>query len=253
MICIDIETGPLPWDELKKLLPEFDAVAAVPDPGEFDASTVKIGNLKDASKIDDKIKQERIKHAELCQSVAGRRQAAASQHADKFIEKAALSALTGRVLAIGVEDKKRNGADKPFLWTGPENDLLSSFWTLAARCIGNGETLCGHNIHGFDLPFMVRRSWLLGIDVPDDLRTGNWWNPIFVDTMQRWQLGNRQEFVGLDAIDKALGGPGKPEGTTGADFDRMFHGTADERTQALAYLRNDVCMTRRVADAMQIF
>jgi len=215
MILFDIETGPLPGEEIA---------------GQFDPDSVKLGNLKDQEKIDAKIESAR----------------------EAFIERAALSPLTGRVLAIGWMDDDGTTAIHDIGDDGPEGAeayLIAKFWsTVASR----KSSIAGFNIFGFDLPFLARRAWLLGVDVPAAARNGRYWSNQFVDLLDIWQLGNRMDFVGLDAIDRALGGSGKPEGTTGADFSRLFFGTKKERKKAIEYLKNDLEMTARVAEALQI-
>lgn len=71
-IFFDIETGPLPENELAALMPPFDP------------SEVKTGNIKDPEKIAAKIAEAEVNHKR------------------DFIEKAALDPLTGRVVAIGL-------------------------------------------------------------------------------------------------------------------------------------------------------
>jgi hypothetical protein len=38
------------------------------------------------------------------------------------------------------------------------------------------QQLVGFNINAFDLPFLFRRSWALGIAVPFGLRKGRYWS-----------------------------------------------------------------------------
>ena len=71
-IYFDIETGPLPESELLAMLPPFDA------------SEVRVGNLKDEAKIAAKIAEAEVNHRR------------------DFIDRAALDATTGRVIAIGL-------------------------------------------------------------------------------------------------------------------------------------------------------
>lgn len=271
MIVFDIETGPLPWGRLKDLVPAFDEVAAVPDMGVFDPASVAVGNLKDHAKIDAKVADARAKHEEAAKSVAKRRAAARNAHVEKFTEKAALSAITGCVKAIGVWCDSCDGDGIQLLLAGgadqyvyetegldarsfvDEYKLVYHFWQIFIEC--PSDTFVGHNISGFDLPFLVRRSWILGVDVPEAIwapgQFGRYFNPRFIDTMQRWGCGGR-DFVKLDEIDRAFGGQGKSDDCTGADFARLFDNGGEDRIKALLYLRNDLAMTRRIAESMQL-
>jgi hypothetical protein len=77
------------------------------------------------------------------------------------IEKAALDADYGEIIAIGVKEEQDDihsvlvGKDVKH-----EIDLLLWFWTKYA---GHEGQSCGYNIIGFDLPYLMRRSFDLGI------------------------------------------------------------------------------------------
>ncbi len=253
MIVFDIETGPLADEQLRPLCPEF---VPSPHPGEFDPSAVKVGNLKDAAKIQEKIEAARQAHQELISDFDRQVEAARAAHWAEFVGKAPLSALTGRVLAIGYRSERAtvihhldDTAD-----TG-EAGLIAQFWLRYRKSKGDRRPLVGHNIAGFDIPFLVRRSWLLEIDVPDGVLDANWryLDRTFIDTMQRWQAGNyRDQYVKLDALGKALGLGGKTEGVDGADFHRLYFGAAEERAKSLEYLARDVELTWLVAQRLGI-
>lgn len=269
MIVFDIETGSLPWGQLKDRIPPFDELAAVPDPKPFDVGGVALGNLKDQAKIQQKIADARAKWELDCETIEKRRADARNQHVAKYLEKAALSACTGMVKAIGLcwmsddpstlllideevfsgfRQDKCSGCDARYY--GNERDLIAAFWSAWDRW--PAEYFVGHCIYKFDLPFLVQRSWMLGVDVPSGVQQANGrWSNQFVDTMDRWGCGTRDYFK-LDDLARALGMDGKPADCTGADFARLFDEGGESRERALAYLRNDLEMTRRVAEAMQI-
>jgi len=89
----------------------------------------------------------------------------------ELIEKAALDADYGRIVAIGL--KQDDNPIGSWLTNGPEigdeEDALIWFWDLLKT--HNGRS-CGYNIIGFDLPYIMRRSFDLGIkpSVIPDLR-----------------------------------------------------------------------------------
>lgn len=252
-MIFDIETGPLPRDVI------LHRVGAFPDfvDRPFDPGSVKFGNIKDPVKMRAKVDEARARH-EL-----GRDEwkIAKEEYERAAIDKAALSPVTGQVVAIGtmvVDGLDNEGSEE---WkdsivgigdeaTGPkgstmgEGDILNGFWLEYQ----DYDRIIGHNIFGFDLPFLIRRSWMLGVDVPKNvLDKDRYWNPVFVDTMTRWSCGSR-DYVSLDTLAKIAGHDGK--NGSGADFARLWFGTPEERQQAKEYLENDLEMTFRVAEMM---
>jgi DNA polymerase III epsilon subunit-like protein len=112
-----------------------------------------------------------------------------------------------------------------------------------------------HNGFGFDLPFLVRRSWLLDVPVPGFAFSqfkGGLNRDLFADTMTAWSLGKYNDFTSLDTLARAFGIEGKLKGCSGADFDRMWHGSEEERATALEYLKQDVRVTMQLAQFMGI-
>jgi hypothetical protein len=126
MIVFDIETGPLPDEQLRPLCPDF-----VPPqhPGEFDPSAVKVGNLKDAAKIQEKIEAARLAHQDLINEFGRQVEQARAAHWAEFVSKTPLSALTGRVLAIGYRSERAtviHHLDEDM--DAGEAGLITQFW-----------------------------------------------------------------------------------------------------------------------------
>lgn len=219
-IVYDIETGPLPADQLELLKPEFDP------------ASVKTGNLKDPEKIAAKIR------------------ASHDEHDQRFIDGAALSAATGQVLCIGWMTL---GDDKVDI-AGPQEgasevDVLKTWWEIV-RMMHGCEMVVGFNSNAFDLPFLVRRSWLLEVDVPDWVMQGRYFHPSFVDLLDVWRLGNRQEYIKLNVLAKSMGLPGKLEGVDGKDFYKVWE---SDRELAIEYVTQDVRVTAEVAARLQVY
>lgn len=173
---------------------------------------------------------------------------------ETYVDKAALSPITGRVLAIGfASDKGAKVADGD----GDEATLLAEFWGMYKKsraATPRPRRMLGWNIHGFDLPFIIRRSWLHGVAVPATVRDANdrYWDSVFVDLMQRFSAGEWKAYTGLGVAAKFFGVGDKPEGITGKDFGRLWLGTEEEKEQARAYLLNDLQMTREVGLRMGV-
>lgn len=202
-IVFDIETGPLPDIVLDALMPEFEPAA----------------NLKDPDKIAADIAKKKA----------------------KFKQDAALSPLTGRVLAVGFQP---DFGDPPLILADDDEAvLLASVWNHFRTAGGQRRPMfVGFNVHAFDLPFLVKRSWVNGVDIPPNIRQGRYWADWFVDLREIWQLGDRQASGSLDAICRALG-LGEKNGS-GADFAKLWK---EDREQAIKYLLNDLELTAKLA------
>lgn len=215
-IFFDIETAPLPESELASLLPPFDP------------TEVKTGNIKDPEKIAAKIAE------------------AEANHKRDFIEKAALDPLTGRVLAIGLLDAESG----KFSVIGHDDEArtLAEFWDVCRGMQGRINQMVGFNSYQFDLPFLFRRSWKHRLAVPLGIRRGRYWADEMVDLREGWQLGDRQARGSLDLIAKHLGVGAKCG--DGKDFARLW---TEDRAKAMAYLRNDLELTEKVARALGVW
>ena len=214
-IFFDIETGALPESEIAAMMPPFD-------PAE-----VKTGNLKDPDKIAAKLAE------------------AEANHRRDFIERAALDPLTGRVVAIGM--LYLAGGRFDVIGHDDEAQTLREFWQACRGEMGRVHQMVGFNIYQFDLPFLFRRSWRHRVEVPFGIRRGRYWADEMVDLRDNWQLGDRQSRGSLDSISKHLGlGAKNGEGKAFAELWRT------DREQAVAYLRNDVELTARVAGVLGV-
>jgi hypothetical protein len=214
-ILFDIETGPLAAAELAAMVPPFD-------PAE-----VKLGNLKDPYKIAAKLAETEANHRR------------------DFIERAALDPLTGRVVAIGLLNLV--GGTFEVIGHDDEAQTLRAFWAACRGEQGRVHEMVGFNIYQFDLPFLFRRSWRHRVEVPFGIRRGRYWSDEMVDLREYWQLGDRQARGSLDSIAKHLGLGGK--NGDGKAFAELWR---TDRERAMAYLRNDLELTAKIAGALGV-
>lgn len=210
IFAFDIETGGLPPERIREIAPPFRDEA------------VKVGNLGIEKAV------EKINAAKIA-------------HFDRIEREAALNAEYGEVLAIGYTD-----GTSPATLTGKETDLLTMFWVRLSAAINAGrykELWAGHNCAGFDLPFLLRRSYICGVSPPVGLlERGRYWADIFVDTMELFAAGEYRRTISLDRFCKACGLEGKTG--SGAHFAETF---ASDPEAALEYLRNDLRITHALA------
>lgn len=253
-IIFDIETGPLPIADIFKVIPPFDPSTLKPFPP-FDESLVKTGNLKDAAKIAEKIEQARAQHAVDAVEHAKNNLAAEGLYVGEVLSKAALSPLTGRVLAVGYYFTDVQSVDVEYvgqvvgeMMALDEVAIITAFWDQV-EAAAEHTRIIGHNIHGFDLPFLIQRSYILNIEVPRGVMNGRFFAPKFVDTMQVWACGKAGSagMTKLDTLAKAFG-VGMKNGS-GAMFAELLE---KDRNAAIEYLKNDVAMTYEVAKRMGV-
>jgi DNA polymerase elongation subunit (family B) len=126
ILFFDIETSANP-----------EAVALLPDPS-------APANYKDADKIAQYITEKKAEQ----------------------LAQAPLDADLGKVIAISLQSGLENAVEVHLTGdeeTQTEPELIRWFWEAFASCEGR---CCGYNIIGFDLPYLLRRSFDLGIQVP---------------------------------------------------------------------------------------
>lgn len=111
-------------------------------------------------------------------------QAYKAKKQEEWLLDASCSALSGKVLAIALQEPCK---DVAFFADGAdEAQILQKFWDFYrnhcdCRFVGFG-------CNGFDIPFLVRRSWLNRVVVPNIFR-GRFLNGNFVDLLQVWGCG----------------------------------------------------------------
>jgi len=198
----------------------------------FDPDEIKVGNLKDPQKIADKI-------------------AAAEASA---IEDAALSAITGEVVCIGImhPDGQRTFLDATLK---DEKACLEMFWDMVSliKPYDGPSEWAGWNNTGFDFPFNIQRSFFHGVNVPTGIMHGRYFDKRFIDLMVNFTCGVYGSYQSLDKVAKFLGvGRKDPNNPCKAATAHEFFRSSDpvKRNQAYKYLDNDLVMTRRIAERM---
>ncbi len=207
---IDIETGPQPDHLLDGREPEFKAPS----------------NYKDGKKIAANIEEQRR----------------------TWKDKAALDARYGIVLAIGILDPVGNYT----IWDAgreQEYEMLGNHWGLWEQTPREVDWY-GWNNRSFDWPFLIRRSWAMGVTVPYnawDYFRGRAGVPERVkDLMAMWELGDNHARASLNSVAMALG-VGSKEESNSEFFSVLFE---KDRQAGLEHLRNDLRLTEQVGRRM---
>jgi hypothetical protein len=215
--CFDIETSPLDSETLSLIIPPFNE------------EDVKTGNMG-ADKRAEKIAKAR------------------TDHERNFYRRAALSAVTGKVVAIGIIGPSE--IEKQLMIDPDEKLLIREFFDFFSQSVAwAGSHWFGFNITLFDLPFLIRRAWALQIPIPNGITEGgrylsNW----FTDLMDIWRGTDfRGEMISLSDLAVFLGLPAKQG--SGAQFSELLRYEPDK---ARAYLENDLWLTWQVADRLGV-
>lgn len=231
-VVFDIETeGNADIDFIRSINPPYPP---------FSPEGVKCGNCKTGAEKADKIEAARLAHEEQEKA-----------HWQEKLDKAALSAETGRVITIGYLpvgacDDEAYLDDAGF----DEQKLLKRFWTGYAKVVRNRGHIVGWNSNGFDIPYIIKRSWIIGVPVPPSVFRGRWISDTFLDLMLIWSVHEFRKFAKLDACARILGiGNKTDQECTGAEFAEWYR-DPQRHEQAKEYGLLDLVLTRKIYERL---
>lgn len=100
--------------------------------------------------------------------------------------------------------------------------------------------LVGHNILGFDLPYLDQSDMIHKANGHAFLNSRHYWDGMFFDTMKRW---HSRDMISLDKLAKALGHPTGKNGNG-----KHFYALPDDQKEE--YLTNDLKLVEYVFTQM---
>lgn len=161
------------------------------------------------------------------------------------VDATALDPMWGHICAISWAEGDAEPFTRVITTVDDEMAILANF--LEAIPCDATRMLVGHNITGFDIPFVIKRAVILGLKLPPDAelpRDAKPWSKTVFDTMTRWDA---RKFASLDAMCRVFRIPGKGD-FSGADVAGAF---ADGDLQRIAdYCADDVRRVRSVYQRM---
>lgn len=166
--------------------------------------------------------------------------------AEKF-DKAALSAETGRVvtigyLPVGAPDSEACLDDADF----DEVRLLRRFWAGYEKVVRQRGRIIGWNSNGFDIPFLIKRSWILGVPIPSSVFRGRWISDTLLDLMLVWAVYEFRKSAKLDVCARVLGlGNKTDQACCGAEFAAWYR-DPERHEEAKQYGLLDLKLTRAI-------
>jgi hypothetical protein len=182
---------------------------------------------------------------------------------ERVYQLGSLNATSGRVLSIAVHVGPIPGFEIEGLTSDQsehafgidaagheqeERQALRDFLALISAFDPDCDEIVGHNIIGFDLPFIYQRCLVNNVPARPPINLGEYNVRGVFDTMRGWWLGGRNR-VGLDDIAWALGiessKTGEVEGSKVFDLYQ-----AGRLAEIREYNLNDVRVTRKVYERL---
>lgn len=198
----DLETAALPLEILRPRMPEFTAPSQWKDP------------VKIAQAIEEK--------------------------QNKWLDECALSPLTGQILAavwVDMEGKARV-IDADSTSEGAVIEFIFDRFRNAGQ--GAHYKVAGFNIAEFDIPWLIKRAWACGVEIPTGIfkLSRKWFDlpPWMIDIRHLWGMGESYAKGDLGRIAEFLG-VGEKRGT-GDNFAKLWRDPM-MHAEALAYILND--------------
>jgi len=175
----------------------------------------------------------------------------------------ALSAASGRILCIAVHVGPVPGLEFEGVQLGQsehvfgidpagnehaEKETLNEFLTFMRTFDPDTDEVVGHNVVGFDLPFLFQRCLVHNIKTKPFVDLADFHARGVFDTMHHWWLGAKRH-VSLDEIAWAMGfESSKTAEVEGSKVFDLYH--AGRLAEIRQYNLNDVRVTRKVYERM---
>lgn len=171
LLFFDIETRPLPLDQIIDRLPSFEPPA----------------NIKDPEKIEARRKD----------------------HEAKCISEAALDPMLAEICGVGWAFRKGTVEVAVLEEHTQERSLIEVLIRQIRNMVNNRGKIVGFNIKPFDLPFLFKRCFAHNIR-PVTIFNGRFWNDsCIVDLRDYWTFGDRYAKGSLDVVSRFILGKGK--------------------------------------------
>ena len=156
----------------------------------------------------------------------------------KLREDSALDWSLGHIVCIGLIILEQEHERESCIAGPDEADLLRQFWKQIRR----DDYLIGHNLLGFDLPYIQARSVICQVKPSRSLDLRRYSTATIYDTMQVWANWDRQHFPKLETLAAVFDLEGK--GGSGDMVSKWFESKDWERIKE--YCMQDVRLTRDI-------
>ncbi len=129
-----------------------------------------------------------------------------------------------------------------------EKGILTDFSSMVEQHFANPEnSICGHNIKEFDVPYIARRMLVNGLPIPKMLRVAGKkpWEVNFIDTLDLWKFGDYKHYTSLKLLTHILGIPSPKDDIDGSQVARVYY--EENNIERIAfYCEKDVLATSQL-------
>lgn len=177
----------------------------------------------------------------------------AQEAQDFFIERAAIYAEFGKIIAIGLGFITFDQGQEPTLhvkclYEHTEKTLLEQFKKFLEDNF-QPETLrlCAHNGKEFDFPYLCRRMLVNSVSLSKVLEMSNkkTWEIPHLDTMDMWRFGDKKSFTSLDLLANLLGIDSSKALMDGSQVAHYYY-TEKDLPRIANYCMQDVIVTAQI-------
>lgn len=177
---------------------------------------------------------------------------------DFYMQKAGIYSEFAKVVCISVGFFQYEGDEilkckiKSFAGDD-EKVILKNFSSLLENHYNNPEkdSLCGHNIKEFDIPFLCRRMVIHRMPLPKILDISGkkpWQTAHICDTMDMWRFGDYKNYTSLNLLSAALGIETPKDDIDGSMVGRVYWEEKD-LPRIAAYCQKDVITVMQIMRA----
>jgi DNA polymerase elongation subunit (family B) len=172
--------------------------------------------------------------------------------AEAFNNSAGIYSEFGKIVCISVgfiyyKGKEMHFRTKSFSGDD-EKQILTDFSNLITKfCISQEQTLCGHNIKEFDIPYICRRMLINGLKLPAvfDIAGKKSWEMNFIDTLELWKFGDYKNYTALKLLTAIFGIPTPKDDIDGSQVAQVYY--KEKNIGRIAhYCQKDVVATAQV-------
>lgn len=125
-----------------------------------------------------------------------------------FKEKAGIFAEFGKIVCISCaflsKEKPYDTLRMKSFYGDNEKEILLQFAELLKTKYKhpNAQSICGHNIKEFDIPYICRRMLINGIELPQiiNIHGKKPWEVNFIDTLHLWKFGDYKAYTSLNLL-----------------------------------------------------